>query len=89
MECHKCHKRGIKLWKRFRSLDGHLVCFKCSGDLRPINKDGQVPRHDFPHLMTNDLDDWWVPAVPLNNSYYVLSSVPEEAMDAWKRLPNV
>ena len=91
MECHKCKRSGIKLWRRAQSFQIDLTCYACSGDKRPIDAQGYVDSPFFPGVKTDQLCNSLVPAVPVDgesDTYWGYTSVPQDAAQRWRALPN-
>lgn len=93
MECHKCKRSGIKLWRQYNSWIIELTCYQCSGETRAIDKDGGVQMDGFPpEVRTYQICGSLVPAVPVrgddSGTYWGYTSIPEEDAKIWKRLPN-
>jgi len=90
--CHKCGASGVKLWREYQTFLNHqsLCCVICSGieqkkDINSINKGGCTLQE---YGKTDQLG-WRIPAVPTtkNNTYWGYTSVPEDGVQWWKRLP--
>lgn len=93
--CHKCRATGVKLWREYNALLDHqsLFCCKCSGeeqnkDVKNIDDRGRI-ESEFGGR--TDQIGWRIPAVPTkdNDTYWGYTSVPQDGVEWWKRLPNV
>lgn len=91
--CHKCGASGVKLWCDYQTFLNHqsLLCVVCCGkeqrkDINSIDKGGRVE-----HYLVGKTDQigWRVPAVPTeeNDIYWGYTSVPDDGVQWWKRLP--
>jgi hypothetical protein len=87
-QCHICHRKDCKLYRRSASFQLALMCIPClcerfGFDTSDINLDG-----------SNSLTNGWeignyLPAVPDGEGHYWgWSSMPQEEFLAWKELPN-
>ena len=93
--CHKCGAKRVKLWREYNTLLDHqsLLCCKCSGeeqdkDVKNIDDRGMV-ESEIGRSRTDQIG-YRIPAVPTedNDSYWGYTSVPENGVQWWKRLPN-
>ncbi len=90
--CHLCGASGVKLWREYNTFLDHqsLFCVVCSGktqkkDINSINDRGLVDQE----FGLSDQIGWRIPAVPNveNDTYWGYTSVPEDGVLWWKRLP--
>ena len=93
--CHKCGVTGVKLWREYQTFLNHqsLLCCKCSGeeqnkDVKSIDDRGRIESELGGRT---DQIGWRIPAVPTkdNDTYWGYTSVPEDGVQWWKRLPTV
>ncbi len=97
--CHKCKARNVKLWRGVHGCadeDGNeLLCASC---LAPdIKVDDQGRWEEPPYkgkdgriLMEGHKSDQvkgWLPAVPVDDTYWGYSSVPSQDVEWWVALP--
>lgn len=94
--CSHCGKSGVKLWRLYQSFDAELLCVNCAADdqhktITHIYENGSMliaESHapDFP----SDQIGWYIPAVPDEEGvgYWGYTSVPQDGVEWWKRLPN-
>lgn len=93
--CGKCQREGVKLWREYSMFLNHqtLVCASClleegqENSERPkfIGQDGKVGDG----RMRSDGAGWRIPAIPTqqNDTFWGYSSVPEDGVLWWRRLP--
>lgn len=90
--CNNCKAIGVKLWREYQTFLNNqtLLCVICSGkeqekDTSNVDKNGL---RDSGSGKTDQIG-WRIPAVPTkeNNTYWGYSSVPEEGVNWWKKLP--
>jgi len=91
--CHKCNKRGCKLWREYQTCADftELVCCDCAGksqgkDVSTIDDRGRIydPRYGW-----LDQIGWRIPAVPTEDglTFWGYTSVPQTGCDWWSNLP--
>lgn len=82
-KCSKCGKDNIKLWRTYQS-------FACMGVLDKLDNNGMLERGWAPGK--TDQVNSKVPASPIVGAdvpaCWGYCSVPDEAVAAWKALPN-
>jgi hypothetical protein len=88
--CSKCKADGVKLWRGVHGCedkDGNkLLCAACLSPDVTVSDEGRVPdRYDGPH--GTDQVDGWLPAVPVDDTFWGYSSVPTADVRWWKALP--
>lgn len=87
--CANCGTSGVKLWREYQTFTPQLLCAKCASqdqdkDISTLALDGMR----LSEMGTwTDTIGWYVPAVPSPNGYWGYTSVPDEGVEWWKRLP--
>lgn len=85
--CDKCKKEGLKLWRGVHGVEdgeGHgLLCAAC---LCPGKKVGDDGRYEGEYGRSDQVAGW-LPAVPVDDTYWGYSSVPSADVMWWKALP--
>lgn len=102
-KCANCKATNCKLWREYQTFCPQLLCAKCAIDdqkdgasttitrlakLGPVVADEQGMITDE-HGFKCDQIGWYVPAVPTEDlmAYWGYTSVPQDGVDWWKRLP--
>lgn len=93
-KCDKCGATGVKLWRESYTFadETSLYCFRCAGenqgkDVSSINAEGMIPTS---HGHVTDQIGWLLCAIPVEgrDTYWGYTSVPDEGVAWWKKLPN-
>lgn len=88
--CSKCGKNGIKLWRNYQTTDFELECAACLGVVDQLDDQGKIKRSGLPGR--TDQVKGKVPAAPCKDSvdsaFWGYTSVPDDDVTAWTRLPN-
>lgn len=87
--CHKCKAKSVKLWRGVHGCsdnDGNdLLCASClAPDIRVSDK-GKAK--DESVGFETDQIRGWLPAIPVDNTYWGYSSVPSQDVEWWVGLP--
>lgn len=88
--CHKCEQTNVKLWRGVHGCtdaDGHeLLCAAC---LAPEEKIDDLGKYNSPGEYSHYTDqiNGWLPAVPVDDTYWGYSSVPSQDVEWWQALP--
>lgn len=94
--CGACGASGVKLWREYQAFleDQTLRCANCaakseSKEIEDIDANGVRSCNQFGG--TTDQIGWYIPAVPTaeNDSFWGYTSVPEEGVSWWRRLPTL
>jgi len=93
--CAKCRAFGVKLWRQYQTMADYieLLCADCACKSRESTKNlvvGDDGKHESPTTgLRSDQIGWLVPAVPTEDgeTFWGYSSVPQEGVDWWKRMP--
>lgn len=96
--CGKCGQGDLKLWRGVhgcKNKDGHeLLCAGCLAPGVLVGDDGRAesdPCRDAGgraiSMGGSDQIAGWLPAVPVDDTYWGYSSVPSQDVDWWKALP--
>ncbi len=97
-KCHDCGAHGCKLWREYQTFNPDVVCALCAGkrqnkDVSRINEAGLLPwkMSGDDHEILTDSIGWYVPCVPTEegDTYWGYTSVPEDGVDWWKKLPSL
>jgi hypothetical protein len=94
--CSECGAYGIKLWREYSTFVPELKCASCAAkdqeiDISQMDCEGIFPRTDaLGCTRLTDQIGWYVPAVPdkEGEGYWGYTSVPQEALEWWNKLPN-
>lgn len=98
-KCSGCGAHGVKLWRQYQTSVSalELKCAECGvkdqnqddGQCVPRSADaiGDDGRWHGGIAGSTDTIGWLVPAVPSENSFWGYTSVPQEGVDWWRRLP--
>lgn len=91
-KCSECGAANRKLWRRYMTSDVELLCIQCvcedqGKDARCV--DGTTGRFWCEkNRLFHDAIGWFVPAIPDGDgNYWGYTSVPEDAIWWWRRLP--
>lgn len=89
--CHKCRGEGLKLWRPWQGgkVNGHgLLCAACLAPGEAVDSHG---KWDSPgsHSVRSDQVNGWLPAVPVDDTFWGYSSVPSADVRWWRELPTV
>jgi len=81
--CDKCRKEGLKLWRGAHGAEdenGHgLLCAACLCPDKRVGEDGK--------RKGSDQVEGWLPAVPVDDTFWGYCSVPSADVMWWKALP--
>lgn len=87
--CHKCKAKGVKLWRGVHGCedaDGNeLLCASCLAPDIKVSDKGKA--HDESIGFETDQIRGWLPAVPVDDTYWGYSSVPSQDVEWWVGLP--
>ncbi len=98
--CHKCKAKGVKLWRGVHGCadkDGNeLLCATCLAPGEKVDEKGkwQEPPYkskdahgnESPGMRTDQVKGW-LPAVPVDDTYWGYTSVPSQDVEWWDKLP--
>lgn len=90
-KCDTCPATGVKLWREYQTMADvtELVCAACA--CKSQGKENNVDAEGFRHGEYGRTDQigWRIPAVPLedDDTYWGYTSVPDEGVKWWKKLP--
>lgn len=86
--CGKCKAEGLKLWRGVHGCaddDGNeLLCAACLAPGIVVGDDG---RHEEKTYGRTDQVKGWLPAVPVDDTFWGYTSVPSQDVDWWRALP--
>lgn len=92
--CGKCHVSGVKLWRGVhgcKSKEGHeLLCAYCLAPdvlVSAIGKAAIDPCDDAVPMSPSDQVRGWLPAVPVDDTFWGYTSVPAADVSWWRALP--
>ena len=96
--CGKCGAEGLKLWRGVhgcKSKEGHeLLCAKCLAPDLVVDDQGKAPSDPAKDangrlipLQDSDQVAGWLPAVPVDDTFWGYTSVPTADVRWWKALP--
>ncbi len=84
--CSKCKAEGLKLWRGVHGAtdkDGNvLLCAACLAPGVVVDDQG---RYESKYGKTDQVNGW-LPAVPIDDTFWGYTSVPEEEVAWWKAL---
>lgn len=97
--CHKCKAKSVKLWRGVHGCadeNGHeLLCATCLAPDIKVTDDGRAKGSDYKdsagkvicegHM--SDQVEGWLPAIPVDDTYWGYSSVPSQDVEWWVALP--
>lgn len=91
--CTVCGVYNCKLWRDYNTICTRLLCCTCAAanedkKISNIDADGRWSEPDD-HQKTDQIG-WMVPAVPIQDmpgAYYSYFSVPDHAVEWWRKLP--
>lgn len=87
--CQKCKAKGLKLWRGVHNCgddDGNeLLCASCLAPGLEVSEKGKAK--DESVGFETDQIRGWLPAVPVDDTYWGYSSVPSQDVEWWKGLP--
>jgi hypothetical protein len=93
-ECRKCGATNVKLWRPYCTFSIELKCANCltNDPERPDLQNRYVDKNgrNKDELGASDSLGWWVPAVPVKDdpdAFWGYTSVPQDGVDWWRRLP--
>jgi hypothetical protein len=87
--CGKCKVNGVKLWRGVHGCsddDGNtLLCARCLSPKARVDNDGRVDSDSFQRK--TDQVEGWLPAVPVDDTFWGYTSVPTADLRWWRGLP--
>lgn len=87
--CHKCKTRNVKLWRGVHGCadkDGNeLLCATCLAPDLKVSEKGKAM--DAICNFETDQIKSWLPAVPVDDTYWGYTSVPSQDVEWWIGLP--
>jgi len=83
--CSICGASGVKLWRQYQTL-AERVLLMCLEHALEDQKANLSSGRFYPN---GDQIGWLVPAVPVDNTFWGYTSVPQDRVDWWKALPDV
>jgi len=91
-KCGKCRAHGVKLWREYQTFCPALFCGPCAmrdqKEAGAIDDDGRIVDGIAGRT---DAIGWLVPCVPTeeNDAYWGYTSVHQDAINWWRRLPTL
>ena len=91
-KCTTYGKHGCQLWREYQTCAVYinLVCCDCAGKSQEVDVSGidETGKIDFEGMRCDQIG-FRVPAVPTEDgdTYWGYTSVPEDGVNWWKRLP--
>jgi hypothetical protein len=97
--CSKCKAKGVKLWRGVHGCaddDGNkLLCASCLAPGEKVDEKGKWQSPPYKDKDGKELFDGhyidqvksWLPAVPVDDTYWGYSSVPSQDVEWWESLP--
>ena len=95
-KCNGCGAKGCKLWREYQTFSPRLLCAPCAGkdqgrDVSSMDENGMrlTPEYDWAGDRRSDQIGWYIPAVPTpeKDGFWGYTSVPEDGVEAWRKLP--
>jgi hypothetical protein len=87
--CDKCKQSGVKLWRGIHGCadaNGYkLLCASCLAPGKQVDDNGKVM--DAQLGFQTDQVMGWLPAVPVDDTYWGYTSVPDNDVAWWLALP--
>jgi hypothetical protein len=85
--CSRCEATGVKLWRKANGADDVLFCAECGkADQKLTGEVDDDGRHDGRYGKTDQLGDL-LPAVPIDDTFWGYTSVPDDGVEWWRALP--
>jgi Zn ribbon nucleic-acid-binding protein len=85
--CSRCEATGVKLWRKANGADDVLFCAECGkADQKLTGEVDDDGRHDGRYGKTDQLGDL-LPAVPIDDTFWGYTSVPDDGVAWWRALP--
>jgi hypothetical protein len=90
--CAGCGADGCKLWREYQTFAPKLLCANCAAsdqgmDVTDIDADGL--RAGGCYETRTDQIGWYVPAVPVDDTFWGYTSIPDDGIAWWKALPTL
>jgi len=90
--CHKCKARDVKLWRGVHGCaddeGNELLCASCLAPGIEVSSEGKASwKMDGMSERDSDQINGWLPAVPVDDTYWGYSSVPSQDVEWWVALP--
>jgi hypothetical protein len=92
--CHKCKSKGLKLWRGVHGcadVNGNeLLCATCLAPEITVSDKGKAMTKLSLHVgdeIETDQVKGWLPAIPVDDTYWGYSSVPSQDVEWWVGLP--
>lgn len=89
--CSACGAAGVKLWRQWNTMADHvqLLCAACAAPGVTVDQDGKIPFivRGMDLGRTDQLDSGLAPAVPVGDTFWGYTSVPQDGVDWWRSLP--
>jgi hypothetical protein len=86
--CGKCRNADVKLWRGVHGCpdkDGHeLLCASCLAPKLLVDAKGKAP-DEF--VSKSDQIHGWLPAIPVDDTYWGYTSVPSQDVEWWRARP--
>mgnify|MGYP001182193281 FL=1 len=86
--CHKCKAKNVKLWRGVHGCsdnEGHeLLCATCLAPGIKVSDKGKA--EDESIGFETDQIKGWLPAIPVDDTYWGYSSVPSQDVEWWVTL---
>lgn len=87
--CCRCRRGGLKLWRGANGAPNkygeELLCAECLAPDQTVGSDGKA--YDKDYGFATDQVAGWLPAVPVNDTFWSYTSVPPDDVRWWKALP--
>lgn len=94
-KCGLCGATDCKLWREYQTFLEHqaLYCAPCGAkaqgkSIEGIDSKGQRPTDEGAYPTTNTIG-WLVPAVPVDDTFWGYTSVPQEDWERWEGFPTL
>jgi hypothetical protein len=87
--CNKCKTKNVKLWRGVHGCDddegNKLLCASCLAPGLKVNEKGKAENESI-GFETDQIKDW-LPAIPVDDTYWGYTSVPSQDVEWWVGLP--
>jgi hypothetical protein len=87
--CHKCKSENVKLWRGIHGCSNEqgrkLLCAACLAPDLKVDEHGKAMNISV-NMETDQINNW-LPAIPVDDTYWGYSSVPSQDVEWWKNLP--
>ena len=88
LQCGTCAAQGVRLWRPYQGSSPLLCREHAEVERAKDDADEQVSTASVREIETDQIG-WRVPAVPVGDTFWGYTSVPQAMVIAWNTLPTV